>query len=329
MIFGITCSQFACRITPIMPACLVDGSRKVTFHKDDAGPVAPRTAQISLGIGLGCDLAMLEDVAIRILGWSGSSGQIAIADGTNLAILKPRSGRTKNEIDRTIDIATIEYLTRTRIAGEYRVLEAMDVTVAEHRTIGLAMHGDSLSDTCSIRTCLPPIGVVMRHGIVDDGHILTLESFTQHEQCITFEGTRTMSPVAAIDELIIVSHGIGHRTEHHTLEAARVLQVGMVVPDEDTRVAVFADDRDVGLVGGHDDLLFVGSFPDEDALTPLGFVIADGENGILDGKIISRTILRNYHIVQLCSHIICKSEQKEHGYKPGYSFHYREKGLIN
>ena len=329
MVFGITCRKFSSQVIPIMPACLVDGSWKFAFHKDDTGPVAPRTAQISLGTGLGCDLAMLEDVAIRILGWSGSSGQIAIADGTNLAILKPRSGRTKNEIDRTIDIATIEYLTRTRIAGEYRVLEAMDVTVAEHRTIGLAMHGDSLSDTCSIRTCLPPIGVVMRHGIVDDGHILTLESFTQHEQCITFEGTRTMSPVAAIDELIIVSHGIGHRTEHHTLEAARVLQVGMVVPDEDTRVAVFADDRDVGLVGGHDDLLFVGSFPDEDALTPLGFVIADGENGILDGEIISRTILRNYHIVQLCSHIICKSEQKEHGYKPGYSFHYREKGLIN
>ena len=126
-----------------------------------------------------------------------------------------------------------------------------------------------------------------------------------------------MSPVAAIDELIIVSHGIGHRTEHHSLEAARVLKVGMVVPDEDTRVAVFADDRDVGLVSGHDDLLFVGSLPDEDALTTLGFVIADGENGILDGEIISRTILRNYHIVQLSSHITCESEQKEHGYKPG------------
>ena len=157
----------------------------------------------------------------------------------------------------------------------------------------------------------------MRHSIVDDGHVLALESFTQHEQCITFEGTCTMSSVAAIDELIIVSHGIGHRTEHHSLEAARVLQVGMVVPDEDARVAVLADEQDVGLVGGHDDLLFVSSLPNEDALTPFGLVVADGKDGILDGEIISRTVLCNHNVIQLCSHITCESEQKQQGYKPG------------
>ena len=159
------------------------------------------------------------------------------------------------------------------------------------------MHSNSLSHLGSIASGSVPVGIVVRHGIVDDGHILTFKSFTQHKQGITLKGACTMSSVAAMDEMIIVSHGIGHRTEHHAFETSGVLKVGMIVPDENARVAVFTDNRNVGLVSGHNDLFFVGSFPDKDALAALRFVITNGKNGILDGKIIARTILGNHHII--------------------------------
>ena len=56
----------------------------------------------------------------------------------------------------------------------------------------------------------------------------------------------------------------------------------MIVPNEDCAVAVFTDERHVLLVGRNDDFLFVDTLFDQDSLTPLGFVVADGTYCILD-----------------------------------------------
>lgn len=175
-------------------------------------------------MGVGSDMAVVEDIAVGHILWGGGGSDIGFCLAEDVTVLKPSGGGTEDKVGRPLDIAVLEIVTTFGITSIDGVLMSEETAVDEGQPVAFRMQGDSLSQSGSV---------------ILDGDILQGDAIS-----LDLEGIGTEST--------------------HPLTGRCIDDIRMIIPCDDGVVTILTAYLDIRQPLWDDEFLLIGAFLDKD-----------------------------------------------------------------